>query len=60
MIKHIKTLMKEDRGTVAADWISLAGGLVTLTLVMVAGVQQEVNMRIASIQPFAVVAPSYD
>lgn len=60
MIKQIKTLMKEDRGTITADWISLAGGVLTLTLVLVAAVQQEVEMRIASIQPVVAVAPSYD
>jgi hypothetical protein len=60
MITHMKTLIKEDRGTIAADWISFSGGLAILTLVMVSAAQQEVDRRIASMPSFAVVAPSYD
>jgi hypothetical protein len=60
MLKHIKTMIREDRGTVTADWISLAGGVLTLTLVLLAAVQQEVDMQLASIQPFVSVDPSYN
>jgi hypothetical protein len=60
MLKQFKTLMKEDRGTITADWISLAGGVLTLTLVLIASVQQDVNAQIAAIQPLFGVAPSYN
>jgi len=60
MLKQFKTLMKEDRGTITADWISLAGGVLTLTLVLIASVQQDVNAQIAGIQPLFGVAPSYN
>jgi hypothetical protein len=60
MLKQFKTLMKEDRGTITSDWISLAGGVLTLTLVLIASVQQDVNAQIAGIQPLFGVAPSYN
>ncbi len=60
MLNHIKTLIREDRGTITADWMTLAGGVVTLTLVLVASVQQDVTMRVSKIQPAFSVTSSFN
>lgn len=60
MMNHIKTLIREDRGTITADWMTLAGGVLTLTLVLVASVQQDVSVRVSQIQPAFAVTTSFN
>ncbi len=48
-MKRIIALIKEDRGSITADWITLAGGVVTLTLVLTSSIQQDMNAKIATV-----------
>jgi hypothetical protein len=60
MMNHVRTLIKEDRGAITADWVTLAGGVLVLTLVLVGAVQQDMTMRIATMQPAFAATSTFD
>jgi hypothetical protein len=60
MMKRIKTLIKEDRGAITADWITLSGGVMVLMLVLVGTVQQEMTPYMAKIQPVFTVTSAFE
>jgi hypothetical protein len=48
-MKQIITFIKEERGSISADWIAMTGGAVLLTLVLTSAIQQDLNTKIAKV-----------
>jgi hypothetical protein len=54
-MKQIIAFIKAESGSITADWITLAGGAVMLTLVLTSSIQQDLNSKIAKVnQAFTV------
>ncbi|MCD1625071.1 MAG: hypothetical protein ACU0B7_08800 [Paracoccaceae bacterium] len=54
-MKQIITFIKAERGSITADWITLAGGAVILTLVLTSSIQQDLTSKITKVnQAFTV------
>jgi hypothetical protein len=48
-MKQIIAFIKAERGSITADWITLAGGAVMLTLALTSSIQQDLNGKIAKV-----------
>ena len=57
MMNRIKALIKDDRGAVAAEMVTLSGLVAALSFVLFASVQQELAGHLASLET-ALTAPT--
>lgn len=60
MLKKFKNLSKDERGAVSIDWVTLSGGIMVLTLVLINAAQQEMSMHLAKMPQIYTVTSAFE
>lgn len=60
MLKKFKNLSKDERGAVSIDWVTLSGGIMILTLVLINAAQQEMSMHLAKMPQIYTVTSAFE
>ena len=60
MLKKSKNLSKDERGAVSIDWVTLSGGIMILTLVLINAAQQEMSMHLAKMPQIYTVTSAFE
>ncbi len=60
MFKKFVNLTKDERGAVSTDWVTLSGGIMILTLVMINVAQQEMSTHLSTLPQIYTVTSAFE